>query len=153
MMMPIIKKDELASLIPHAGLMCLNDAVMQWDQKTVLCLTQSHLRKDNPLLKNNKLSSVHAIEYCAQAMAVHGGLLAREQGEVLPPGYLAAIRNVNISYDYLDDIKHDLMISATQLMAQGGSLMYEFKMYFNDSTVEHTVISGRATVMQMNEAA
>lgn len=153
MMTEIINKDELASLIPHAGLMCLNDNVLEWDEKWVLCSTQSHLREDNPLLKNNKLSVVHAIEYCAQAMAVHGGLLAREKGERLLAGYLAAVRNVEFSYEYLDDIKQDLMVSASQLMAQGGNLMYEFKMFYNNEDTQHIVATGRATVMQMNEAA
>jgi len=111
-MVAIISKDELAMLIPHAGLMCLNENVLEWDQKSVLCSTQSHLRNDNPLRKNSKLSIVHSIEYCAQAMAVHGGLLASEQGEKIAPGYLAAVRNVEFSYEYLDDIKHDLMIAA-----------------------------------------
>ncbi len=61
----MIQRKELASLIPHAGLMCLNDVVLEWDKESVLCSTQSHLRIDNPLYKNNKLSALHAIEYCA----------------------------------------------------------------------------------------
>lgn len=149
----IIRKDELATLIPHAGLMCLNENVLQWDQKSVLCSSQSHLRNDNPLRKNNKLSVVHAIEYCAQAMAVHGGLLAREQGEMIAPGYLAALRNVEFRCEYLDDIQHDLIIAATQLMAQAGNLIYEFTMYYENNDKQTTVATGRATVMQMSEAA
>jgi len=148
----IIEREELASLIPHAGLMCLNDAVIEWGGSSVLCSTQSHLRKDNPLYKNNKLSALHAIEYCAQAMAVHGGLLAREEDKVLPPGYLAAVRNVELNYTYLDDIKQDLMIYAKQMMAQGGSMMYEFIMYFMQDKNKVTVATGRATVIQMLEA-
>ncbi|VAW92616.1 3-hydroxydecanoyl-[ACP] dehydratase [hydrothermal vent metagenome] len=153
----MIQREELASLIPHAGLMCLNDVVIEWDKESVLCSTQSHLRIDNPLYKNNKLSALHAIEYCAQAMAVHGGLLAREQGATLPPGYLAAVRNVELSYTSLNEIKQELMIHAKQLMAQGGSLMYEFKMYFiqdkgDTKGEEIKVATGRATVIQMVKA-
>ena len=151
-MKELISKKEIENIIPHAGSMCLNDSVLEWDEKSVLCQTQSHLKENNPLRKNNKLSSVHAIEYCAQAMAVHGGLLAREKGEKLAPGYLAAVRNVNLFYDYLDDINNDLFIETTQLMAQGGNLMYEFKMYFNQNDVESIVTAGRATVIQMTEA-
>jgi len=151
-MKELISKEEIERIIPHAGLMCLNDSVLDWDEKSVLCKTQSHLKENNPLRKNNKLSSVHAIEYCAQAMAVHGGLLAREKGEQLAPGYLAAVRNVNLFYDYLDDINNDLFIATKQLMAQGGNLMYEFKMYFKEADIENIVTSGRATVIQMAEA-
>lgn len=152
-MKEIINKDELENIIPHTGLMCLNDSVLEWDEKSVLCKTRSHLQENNPLRKNNKLSSVHAIEYCAQAMAVHGGLLAREKGEQLAPGYLAAVRNVNLCYDYLDDIENDLLVATTQLMAQGGNLMYEFKMYFKENDIDCIVATGRATVIQMVEAA
>jgi len=152
-MQSIIKRDKLASLIPHAGLMCLHDAVLKWDKSSVLCLTQSHLSKDNPLCKYNKLSAVHAIEYGAQAMAVHGGLLAREQGNILAPGYLAAVRNIELNCEHLDEIKHDLLTSATQLMAQGGNLIYTFTVYYEDNDSQYTVASGRATVIQMSEEA
>lgn len=152
-MIPIINKIELSGLIPHSGLMCLNDGVVEWDKQSILCITRSHLFTENPLYKNNKLSSVHAIEYCAQAMAVHGGLLAREQGESLAPGYLAAVRNVEFSYQYLDEIHHDLFVSATRLMAQGGSLIYEFNMYYKDADKQYKIASGRATVVQISEAA
>lgn len=149
----ILDKVVIESLIPHAGLMCLNDAVLSWDEKSILCLTQSHLSIDNPLRKDNRLSAVHAIEYCAQAMAVHGGLLAREQGAELGSGYLAAVRNVKLSYSYLDELENDLYVSATQLMAQGGNLMYEFLMYFKSDETDYTVATGRATVIQMAEEA
>jgi len=153
----MIEREELASLIPHSGLMCLNDNVIEWDNESVLCSTTSHLRINNPLYKNKKLSALHAIEYCAQAMAIHGGLLARENNKKLSPGYLAAIRNVELSYTYLDDIKQSLNIYAKRLMAQGGSLMYEFTMYFiqaKENTVGEKikVATGRATVIQMAEA-
>ena len=153
----MIEREELASLIPHSGLMCLNDKVIEWDNESVLCSTTSHLHSDNPLYKNNKLSALHAIEYCAQAMAIHGGLLAREKNTSLPPGYLAAVRNVELNYTYLDTIKQNLNIYAKQLMAQGGSLMYEFTMYFiqaKENTISEKikVATGRATVIQMAEA-
>jgi len=148
-MTAIIERDELACLIPHAGLMCLNDAVIQWDPLSVICSTQSHLRKNNPLYKDKKLSALHAIEYCAQAMAIHGGLLAREQGKVLASGYLAALRNIELTHEYLSDIKQDLIISVKQLMAQGGNLMYEFTMYYLQNEEQIKVASGRATIIQM----
>lgn len=146
-----IQKQEIARLIPHAGSMCLNEQVLNWNKTDLLCTTQTHLANNNPLLKNNKLSALHAIEYCAQAMAIHGGLLAREQGETLAPGYLAAVRDVSLSFAYLDDIKNTLHISVKQLMAQSGNLMYEFRMYFLQDKNEVSVATGRATVIQMDK--
>ena len=142
-------KQELADLIPHAGLMCLNEGVISWDELTAVCVTDTHQKGNNPLIKDGKLSCLHAIEYCAQVMAVHGGLLAREKGEKLAPGYLAAIRDVSLTHDYLDDIKESLYVSVKQLMAQAGNLMYEFLMYYGEEDNKVTVASGRATVIQM----
>ena len=147
----LIDKKELSSLIPHAGTMCLNDAVLSWDKESLICIADTHQEKSNPLAKDHKLSSVHAIEYCAQAMAIHGGLLAREQGNKLAPGYLAAVRDVKLKYEFLDEIKSTLYISVKQLVAQAGNLIYEFIMYFLQGDDQITIAKGRATVMQMVE--
>ena len=86
-------------------------------------------------------------------LVVHGCLLAQERGEELGSGYLAAVRNVKLNYSYLDEIENDLYVSATQLMAQGGNLMYEFLMYFKSKNIDYTVASGRATVIKIAEEA
>ncbi|UCE90426.1 MAG: hypothetical protein JSW10_06340, partial [Pseudomonadota bacterium] len=75
-----IERDELCSLIPHAGTMCLLHTVEQWDEVSIVCTAISHHEADNPLCSKGALGAVHALEYGAQAMAVHGGLLAREKG-------------------------------------------------------------------------
>ena len=67
-----------SQLIPHAGSMCLLEQVVSWDQQGVVCSTQSHKSLANPLRSSDQLSAVHAVEYGAQAVAVHGGLLAHE---------------------------------------------------------------------------
>ena len=67
-------RDDIATLIPHSGSMCLLDGVLSWDENTILCRTASHRLPDNPLRSNGRLAGVCGVEYAAQAMALHGGL-------------------------------------------------------------------------------
>ena len=80
-----INKAEIRALIPHSGLMCLLDSVIQWDDRSIACISHTHRDVANPLRREGRLSAVHAFEYGAQAAAVHGGLRAREMGETAPP--------------------------------------------------------------------
>jgi len=149
-MSQIINKREIEDLIPHSGLMCLNDEAIEWDSESAICKTRSHLNKNNPLMRNGQLSGLHAIEYCAQVMAIHGGLLAKEKGQKLAPGFLAAVRNTRLEVEYLNSVNHTLYIKVSKVMAQGGSLVYQFVMYYIDAECQHNIASGRATVIEMS---
>lgn len=143
----MINHESLCNLIPHAGSMCLLDSVLAWNEESITCISESHLRSDNPLQNDNSLSAVMLVEYGAQAMAVHGGLKAKEQNEVLHGGYLAALRNVNLTNKDISEISGPLRIEAQQLMAQGGSMIYEFKVCSDSS--DEALASGRATVIEI----
>ena len=92
-----IDKPEIRTLIPHAGTMCLLDNVTDWDDKSIVCTTSTHRDKTNPLRRDGRLSSLNALEYGAQAAAIHGGLRARAAGMTAPACYLAALRDSMIS--------------------------------------------------------
>lgn len=143
----LIGHTELCSLIPHAGSMCLLDTVEAWSEKQIVCSSRSHLDSSNPLRMDGQLSVVHGVEYAAQAMAVHGGLRARENGERQPPGFLAALRDVKLHVPRLDDIDEALRIEATELMRSGGSFIYEFEL----NAGERPLLTGRLTVMVQEE--
>lgn len=147
----MINHDAICRLIPHAGSMCLLDSVVSWDENSITCLSETHLHADNPLQNENKISSVMLIEYGAQAMAVHGGLKAKEQGDVMAGGYLAALRNINLADTDVREIKGTLRITAQQLMAQGGSMIYEFSVC--EDANDNPLASGRATVIELQNEA
>jgi len=139
----IIKKEELCQLIPHAGSMCLIDKVTSWDETHIICYTKTHQDNNNPL-RNDKLLPMSAlIEYGAQAMAIHGGLLAKASGDVMHKGYLAALRDVNMCDGDVSQIESVLCIEAEQKMASQGNMIYSF-MIKVDETI---LVSGRATVV------
>src|SRR5437762_8548776 len=87
-----IDKTEIRALIPHSGLMCLLDSVIEWDDQWIICLSNTHRDAANLLRRQGQLSPVHAFEYGAQAAAVDAGLRDRSAGMVGPDGYLAALR-------------------------------------------------------------
>lgn len=142
----MIKHDELCSLIPHNFDMCLLDRVESWDNDKIVCYSNSHLLPSNPLRREKSLSSVHLLEYAAQAMAVHGGLQDREQGKQMTEGYLAALRDVNINLCELDKIQAELTIEATKILSQGGNMIYGFKVLSDETELA----SGRATVVAIS---
>ena len=138
----MIQHDELCSLIPHSFDMCLLDRVESWDENNIVCFSLSHLSQTNPLRRDNSLSSVHLLEYAAQAMAVHGGLHDRKLGRQMSEGYLAALRDVKIEICNIDTIEDVLKIEARKLLSQGGNMIYSFKVL----SLEAELASGRATV-------
>jgi predicted hotdog family 3-hydroxylacyl-ACP dehydratase len=120
----LIGRDALCALIPHAGSMCLLDGVLGWDATSIACISATHRNADHPLRDHGRLAAINAIEYGAQAAAVHGGLLARGEGRQAPPAYLAAVRDAELAMDDLDRIEGPLTVSAWLLHADGGGIVY-----------------------------
>ena len=131
----------IAARIPHAGSMCLLDGVEDWATDFIVCRASSHREPENPLRAAERLGVLNGIEYCAQAMAVHGALLA---GADTAPraGYLTSVREVIFYAERLDDIKEDLLVRADQLSGDGNHLIYHFRL----ETVKALLLTGRASV-------
>ena len=142
----LIDREELCGLVPHSGNMCLLDSVLSWDDTHIRCTASSHTDPRNPLRKQGRLAAVHLLEYGAQAMAVHGGILARESSSDARPGYLATLRDVTITADYIDQIKTPLNIEAEKIAASSDSFMYKFRVTTNDKLLA----SARATVIAVS---
>jgi len=138
-----------SQLIPHAGCMSLLESILSWDEQGVVCSTQSHRSLENPLRCHDQLSAIHAVEYGAQAVAVHGGLLAYEKGEIIKPGYLAALRQVKLHQPRLDEIESALTVSATQLLCDAGNFMYAFAVTVDD----RPIADGRVMVIVQPEVS
>ncbi len=125
----LIGRDELQALIPHQGAMCLLDSVLAWDDASIVCRSDTHRRADNPLCSGGMLDALHALEYGAQALAIHGGLCARRDGRRHAGGYLAALRNAKLGVARLDDLEAALTVSAQRLHAEADNMIYEFDVH------------------------
>lgn len=140
----MLAKKTWQNLIPHGGAMCLLDDVIGWNEERIHAATGTHRRADNPLRSDGKLRSVHLCEYGAQAMAVHGGLLAQRDGAVAAPGLLVSLRAVKLHVARIDDLPGDLDVHATKLLDGGASWQYAFR-------IEHAgrlLAEGRAAVLR-----
>jgi len=140
-----VKLDQawIAAHIPHQGAMCLLDAVEQWDAEAIVCRASSHRRSDNPLRAADRLGIANGIEFAAQAMAVHGALLAADDAAPTV-GFLTSVREVQWQRPRLDDIASDLMVHAQRISGSANSLLYQFELRADEAVV----LRGRASVMQ-----
>lgn len=133
----------IAARIPHAGSMCLLDRLQRWDDETVHCSASGHRAAAHPLRSASGLLAPCAVEYAAQAMALHGALRAppasRPQG-----GYIAALREVRFGADTLHDIEGDLQVHAQRLAGDANLVSYRFRV---DAADGRMLAEGRATVL------
>ncbi|MDD2934564.1 MAG: 3-hydroxylacyl-ACP dehydratase [Methylotenera sp.] len=133
----------IAAHIPHQGNMCLLDKVETWDQEKIVCRASSHHAVDNPLRAHGQLGIACGIEYAAQAMAVHGALLAPVECERPRVGYLVSVRGVAMAVTRLDNIQADLLITASCIMSSENNILYQFSI----SADEKLLLEGRAAVV------
>lgn len=133
----------IAARIPHAGRMCLLDRLLQWDAQHIHCTAISHGDAHNPLRTASGLLVPAGIEYAAQAMALHGSLVAPPEGAPTP-GFLASVRGVQTQVLRLDDLPGELHIHAERLAGDERQILYA--MTLRDATGRE-LLSGRATVV------
>ena len=136
-------RSDWSALIPHQGVMCLLDEVVGWGDGAIHARSDSHRDPTNPLRSDGRLRALHLCEYGAQAMAVHGGLVARAAGGKAEPGFLVSLRAVELAVDRIDDLPGPIDVHAERLLGGEGSWQYAFR-------IEHAGVmlaSGRAAVI------
>ena len=139
----MIGREQILALVPHQGAMCLWDRVLEWDGDAIRLAAGNHRDPAHPRRQGDCLHAVHLCEYGAQAMAVHGGLLARETGAVAAPGMLVALRGVQLHVPRIDDLAGELECVAEVLARSAASQQYGFRI-----THAGTLLAaGRAAVM------
>ena len=138
----ILLRDEFAHLVPHTGTMLLIDQVLKWSQGQIITRCFSHQTPNHPLRLAGKLSSIHLIEYGAQTMAVHCGLLTGRSH----PGFLAAVRAAHFYVDDLDSIVDALIIQATAELQLANGAVYAFRVSDTHNTL---LVDARATVVHL----
>jgi predicted hotdog family 3-hydroxylacyl-ACP dehydratase len=147
-MMASLSKADIAARIPHSGPMCLLDRVVSWNNETIICEANNHQDANHPLARDGVLDTMAAIEYAAQAMAVHGALIAQNAASTMQSdgpkmGYLASVRDVACAIPFLHELSSPLSIEATRLMGEETRVLYEFKV----SASEQLCAEGRAAVV------
>ena len=153
-----LARDGIAALIPHSGAMCLLARLVAWDAQRIVCAASNHRDAGHPLRTRSGLLAPCAIEYAAQAMALHGALIGQATGAPATPGYLASARGVRLHVLRLDDLPLDaadaadtsagragdeLRIEATRQAGDARQILYAFSV----SHGGRPIADGRAAVV------
>jgi len=123
--------------------MCLLDRVLRWDQAGIECSSTTHRAPDHPLRAGGRLGAACLIEYAAQAMAVHGALLAPAAAGDARVGLLASVRNVDLFVVALDGLSGELLIAADRQHGDARGVLYGFRI----SHGPQLLAQGRAAVL------
>ncbi len=151
-----MNKSDICQLLPHSGSMCLIDQIISWDDNELIAHSRSHHDNNNPLRNNllsnsHSLSSIIGIEYAAQTMALHAGLLAEKENQGRPNknnlgGYLATTRKVVIGSNSLCPPDTEpfapLVIQVSVLMRDTQGYTYQFNIH----SQHVNIISGQLTI-------
>lgn len=133
----------IAARIPHSGAMCLLGSVLGWSASEMRCRIVNHADLSHPLRSTSGLLSACAIEYAAQAMALHGAVSG-------PPrttprrGVLASARGVRLFVPRLDDASGPLDVGVVLVAGDHDRALYRFELR---DAAGRILVDGRASVV------
>ncbi len=163
---PLLDHAAIAARIPHAGRMCLLDRVIAWDEDGIVCESDGHRTDDrdrrrdgpHPLARDGALPATAAIEYAAQAMALHGALIGERAataagaavdepaggfiGREPARGFLAGLRSVRLGCRWIPSSGPSLTIRARRFAGDSVQVLYDF-----DVEAAGPIAAGRAGVI------
>jgi len=135
----ILDRAGIERLVPQRDTMCLLDAVTAWDPIHIRC-TAAAPGPTHPLARDQTVPAVAAIEYAAQATAVHGALL--EQAVAPRAGLLAKLGEVQLHTDRIPSDGTALQVHAQRLGQSAAGCLYGFEV----ACGQQPVASGRLLV-------
>jgi len=133
----------IAARVPHAGTMCLLESMLRWDADQIVCQADGLDAPGHPLREAGGLPATSAIEYAAQAMALHASLNA-PAGEPPSPGFLASARGVRLAVARLDGVPQPVQVTAERLAGDRRQAQYRFALHDAEGRL---LAEGRATVV------
>ena len=138
----IADRRRIEELLPHGPGMVLLDSVLSCDGETILCAADNHRDPDNPLRRRDRLPAMAAVEYAAQAAALHGALSGHRAAGA--GAVLGGVKDLKATVQGLDEIGETLAVRVTLLLAQNNGAVYSFEVGPHSGAA---VVEGRFTVM------
>ncbi len=84
---------DIETIMPHAGIMVLLDEVLSYDQQSMVVKTT--VRNDGLFGDGQTIPAWLGIEYMAQTVAAHGGMMCYLAGKPINVGFLVGTRRYN----------------------------------------------------------
>lgn len=131
-------------LVPHSGGMVLLERVLSADAASVVA--ELTIRPDTLFCDGAGVGSWVGIEYMAQAVAVHGGNLARLRGEPVKVGFLLGARRYQCS-EPLFAVGAVLHVHATHAV-QGDNGLAAFECRIDDAASGAILATATITVFE-----
>jgi predicted hotdog family 3-hydroxylacyl-ACP dehydratase len=131
-----LSKQDILRRVPHGARACLLDSVRAWDATSIICLAHAPTAT-HPYASAGAVASVVAVEYAAQATAVHGALI--ENSGSAREGALAALGDVEL---YSAALVGPLTVRAELISRSPAGCMYAFEVFDSDAPAAR----GRLTV-------
>lgn len=138
----IADRRRIEELLPHGPGMVLLNRVLTCDGDSILCAADSHCDPDNPLRRHGRLPTMAAVEYAAQAAALHAALNGQRKAGA--SAVLGGVKDVKAMLQGLDEIDETLAVRATLLLAQDNGAVYSFEVGPQSGAA---YVEGRFTVM------
>jgi len=136
----VLDRHRIEQLLPQKGAMCLLDSSVATTGDSIVCAADAS-RVDHPLREAEGVSVVHAVEYGAQAAALHRLMCGLESGAA-SGGLLLRIKKAQFFVPWLDRLPQPLRISARCLLASSEAATYCFEI----SAGETLAASGELTL-------
>jgi predicted hotdog family 3-hydroxylacyl-ACP dehydratase len=122
----MLTRAQIEVRIPHAGSMVLLDRLVRYDETRIVCEAAAPT-PEHPLARAEGLPAVAAVEYAAQAAALHGALL---DGNSEPRhGMLAKLSEVELIGGCLEATSSALTVQAELLVRGALGCMYSFTVH------------------------
>jgi predicted hotdog family 3-hydroxylacyl-ACP dehydratase len=137
----------LDELLPQAAPMRLLEAVLDHDGQSTRCLVdpgRSALFRDDC----GRIPAWVGIEYMAQCIAAHGGLVARARGEAVRPGLLLGSRRLVFRCDGFDPAQ---LLEVTARHVGGRARALSFECAIPDPRGGAALVEGRLGVLPLAE--
>ncbi|MCK5190115.1 MAG: hotdog family protein [Methylococcales bacterium] len=108
---------EVAELLPHDGKMVLLDRVIEYDQESLVA--EVVVRDDGLFGDGKTVPAWLAIEYMAQTVAAHGGMMCHLAGKPINLGFLLGTRRYNCNVSFLT-VGTNLTVKVERLIQDQG---------------------------------
>ncbi len=134
----------VADLLPHAGRMVLLDRVLEYDQESLTAVLT--VRDDGLFGDAKSVPAWLGIEYMAQTVAAHGGMMCYLAGKPINLGFLLGTRRYNSNVSSIP-VGTVLSISVRRIVDDQGLAVFDAEV-----TAEGIALSAKLNVYQPDNA-